>query len=536
MRSSKADSVSSSLSAASLSSSDTSASGALRLELYGMYRSFENTFLSRRPQHAERDRKLMSLALTDLAQFLWREGRHSAAMSVANMMTYYKLRSDRSFEALVREQASAQNSVSGVAPLSWLSAVVGASGDSYSLSSAPSSLSSSEQISSGGVADASFFNPLLGFLQASIKFDLDAALAESSTSLESELGDAKSVVMNQANKERAAEVWKALVPIWRRAMASDWHPTSSFMSVLFKLAQLQKEPATFFLEALKYCHTHNVSLAPGDLPLLHVLHSLLDTSNHALGAYLLSSSGLNMLMALPSNVATKRALIAFIMRCLARANDHKNAVTAFILFSGSYYNNNAPTEEAQTSHAKRKDSTPQRPQTSGAQASVFTPQCHALVDAFFNVCAMRKSFATAEKFMRGIIHIFKHITAPAGHPQEATAAQYNELPIYIMAIELAGQCGELSSAVRIYQEASAALFSTPSSSITTSEIGRLSGAILHAVAQCNVLPLEAQRLRVKFEASPDVSLWEHKMQTDQFLTSIPPSELTRRSRSAYVSL
>lgn len=404
-----------------------------RAELDSIYREFENHFMQRKPKLTdEEDRAVMGLALTQLAQHFWADGRHSAAMSVANILTYYKLRTDRNFEVLIREQAAPDNAVHGIAPLAWLQHVVDATD-----------------------VDLSFFNSLSAVLQASIKFDLNAAIAEGA--------------IPPQHLARAKEVWNSLIKVWTKARAAGWAPSSDFMSLLFKLARLQHESPSFYLAALKYCHSKEVSLAPSDLPLLHVLQSLLDSSNYQLGQYMLSSSGLNMLTSLPATVGEKKALLTFIMRSLATAQDHNNAVLAYRLFSGS-------SEQS------------------------YSIKAHALVDAFYQRCRAFKSFAVAEKFFRGIVSIH-------GAPE-----------LYLQTIQLAGQCGDINSAVRIYQEAVAAQH----------PVAPLTATILQAVVDCQVLPLEARRLMLKLE-HPDTSHTQQRELTDSFIASIG----TRRSNSLH---
>lgn len=393
-----------------------------RKELDSAARAFENFFLQFRPKLDDSHRQVLTMALTRVAQFLWSEGRHSSAMSLANVMSYYKLRIEGDFELLVREQASKRASVSGLAPLDWLK----------------------KAVSESAIEDSSFFNSLFSFIQSAVQFDMDEAI---------KAGGWKH--LTEVNQNRSIEAWQAVIPIWEKAMKAKWSPSGTFLSVLFKLARLQPEPQiSFFINALQYCQTHNLSISPTDLPMIHILELLLSSSNHTLGQYLLVPSGLNMISALPSNVSTKKSLLAFIMRCLADANDPKTAFFAYRLYSDVY---------------------------AGSSSANFSSLCHLMVDAFFQICYAKRNFATAEKFARSLFPLHQ---------------DHNAYPIYLMLIELAGQCGELSSVIRLYKEASVIA--------KGQAISQLIQRSLNAVALCNVLPLESQRLRVKLE-QPDVT-------------------------------
>lgn len=457
--------------------------GSLNTEFISEARRFENFFLERRPKLKSRDADVLAHALTTLGQHLWVNGKHSAAMSIANIMSYYKLRSNRDFEVLVREQASPIASVSGVSPLSWLR----------------NTLKDSS-------TDATFFNALPGFLTASLKFNVDELLAYSKrkanhegalTSRGSFENSAKfgnsgpSLLGSNFQVEpdlekhiaRASEVWEAILPVWKRAKEASWTPTSEFASQLLRIATLMKADNSFFIDALKYLRLHHVVLSSSDFPLLEVFEALMKASATGLGNYLLSSSGLNLLPSLPTHIAKNRQLCCFIMRCLASSpsGDLKSAAIAYRLFSSSH------------------------------DSSEFSSYCHQLLDSYYSVCASRKTYANAEKLMRMLLPI--HESQPA--------------PLYAMTIELAGQCGELSSAIRLYHEAQK----------SADEIWepQLAHTILRAVTACNVLPIEAQRLRNKFD-NPAAVIEEVTKETDSFLASLSASELTRRSRSAYISL
>lgn len=455
----------------------------LNAELMSESRRFENFFLERRPKLKERDTDVLSHALTTLGQYLWLNGKHSAAMSIANIMSYYKLRSSRDFEVLVREQASPVASVSGVSPLTWLKNIV-----------------------KDASTDATFFNALPGFLTASLKFDVEEALAyskrkaaaqgksalEGSFENSSKFGSSRISSLGskfqpepemEKHLARASELWEAVIPVWNRAKEASWTPTSEFASQLLRIATLVRADNVFFIDTLKYMQLHHVVLSSSDFPLSEVVEALMRASATGLGNYLLSSTGLNLIPSLPTHVANNRQLSCFIMRCLASTptGDHKNAVIAYRLFSSTH------------------------------DSSAFSPHCHQLIDSYYHVCASRKTFANAEKLMRALLPIHER------HPS----------PVYAMTIELAGQCGELSSAIRLYHEAQ--------KSANEVWAPQLAHTILRAVAACNVLPIEAQRLRNKFD-HPAVVIEEATKETDSFLASLSASELTRRSRSAYISL
>lgn len=441
-------------------------------------RRFENLFLERRPKLDDRDIPILGYALTNVGQYLWMCGKHSAAMSIANIMSYYKLRSNRDFEILVREQSSPQASVSGVSPLAWLRNVV----------------------KDSATADVSFFNALPGFLSASLKFNVEEVLAysrakaahtgsASATSSETSISgrdfDQKWQVNESLEKHlaRSSEIWEAIVPVWKRAQDVEWRPTGEFASNLLRLATIERAHPSFFMSALKYLQKHHVPISASDFPLVEVLEVTMKASSTQIGTYLLSSSGLNLLSSLPSNVTNNRPLTAFIMRCLASTpnGDLKNALLAYRLFSANY------DPEEFSSHGQQ------------------------ILDAYYSVCASKKSFANAEKLMRGLLPFHASHTAP----------------LYAMTIKLAGHTGDLSSAIRLYTEAQKTANEEWSS--------HLSQTVLHAVANCHVLPIEANRLRTKLE-HPTIEVEEAKTETEKFLSSLSASELTRRSRSAYISL
>jgi hypothetical protein len=403
-------------------------------------KAFEVRFMTKRPEIGDREKPVVGVALTKLAQFLWSDGRHSSAMSLAIILNFYNLRTDRNFEVLVREQSMASQSVHGTSNLSWFHSVI-----------------------EDEAVDPSFFNSLLAFFEASIKFDLDRAIQTG---------------LDEAHHNKAAEIWKSLHLAWTRAMAVNWTPSPEFVSLLLKMAQIQGMEPRFFTEALLYCQTHGVSLAPRDLPLSHLLTSLMKTSNHALAQHLLSSTGLNMLSSLPASLANHRPLTNFIMRSLASAQDYKNAISAYRLYSGQ--EESGPSQEL------------------------------TLIETFFHKCKANRNFTVAEKFFRGIV--------TDSTPVEA----------YLMIVELAGQCGELSSALRIYKDAVKKWSSGP-------EASALISGVLRAVAACNVLPLEAHRLRAQLEL-PDATYNDQLRLTEDFITSIDPSQLTRRSKPVYLSL
>lgn len=469
----------------------------LMSELDDAARSFENYFLAKRPKLLDRDVSALSFALTTLGQYLWLNGRHSSAMSIANIMSFYKLRTTLDFEQLVRNQATPQASISGLSPLSWLRSVAKDSN-----------------------IDISFFNSLPGFLASSIKFDLEESfqyanqkrlaaqealhLTESLSkdsknssksgktrrNLEEFHGKFVSNPQLEANLARAAEVWAAMVPVWNRARGLGWVPTSDFASMLLRLAQMQRAPASFIIETLKYCHSHQVTLVSRDIPLAHILRALMEASNYSIGNYLLSSQGLNMLASLPSHISTSKPLTSFIMRCLAQGahGDVKNADLAYRLFTTSY------------SATLRNDYT--------AVANYY------LVEAYFQVCGSKKAFSNAEKLLRALLPL--HASSPQSQAQ-----------LYALTIELAGQCGDPSSAIRLYNEAA--------KSCNSDFAPQLVHTILRAVTACNILPVETQKLRKTLD-QPSLTTEDQLKQTNSFLASIPPSDLTRRSRNAYISL